>query len=533
MFEESIAIFPNFRRDQEPGELSFSRADLDEVFSNPEYKPEDLLALLKKDFSQDYGDPVGVWEGYSLAEHTAMVLGQFEKYYGNKELPEGLDKNGFRLLLAVHDLGKPAAVRQDKKYEEHEYTARKTETIFYQLGFPKQDWQLAKALIMNKFLGQYLKSQDIDANRCFAEILGSAQDLAIKPEKFFKLLEIYYKVDASSYTEEAGGQKSLDDLFIFDKENKNINLAPELEAKVAPLREKFKKHQEGLDENQKKIEGNDLYKNIAAEMDAVEIGPDNKDRWGCLLAPNGKTSELPEKEWKMTRTPSFKNWFGDWQAKYSEADFAHWLKYQEIRRRQEWIHDNEEYIEERSGQEFYADSVKMYQSNNEKDREEIAALQAELDQVNFKPEESDYSKILDRNGEPRLVCRSSSWGLNEKGGFDAPFLKSEDWQGTTPFQLGIFLGDKSEAKHHLGVQTAQEQIPNMYYAFVNCRAPRFLDGKYFWNKEEKRIKHVQKHYDSFLVKDTSNRTERFSGSQANFIDLVVFNPDNVLVVEAK
>lgn len=529
MFEESIAEFPNFRKEQEQDELSFSRPDLDKVFSNPEYKPEDLLALLKKDFGQDYADSVGVREGYSLAEHTGLVSGQFEKYYGDKELPDGLDKNCFRLLLAVHDLGKPAAVRQNKKYKEHEYTVRKVETIFYQLGFPKEDWQVAKALIDTEALGRYLKSKDINANGCFADILRSAQDLPIKPEDFFKLLEIYYKVDASSYTEEAGGQKSLDDLFVFDKENKNINLAPELEGKVAPVRKKFKIHQKNLDENQKKIEDSDLYKNIVAEIGAVTINPEDRDRYGRLLAPNGQVSRLPEKEWKMTRTPSFKNWFGDWQTKYSEAGFANWLKYQEIRKRQEGIRDNNEYIEERGEQEFYASMVKMYQDQNNRYNGEIAAIQKELDKDNFKPELSAYSKILDKNSEPLLVCRSTPWGLNKDGRFDVPFLQPE--RGV-PFQLGTFFGKKEEVKFQLGVQTHQEQIPNIYYSFVNCRAPRFLSQKYYWNQEKERIEYTQKNYDSFLVKDTDNK-EMFSGSEANFIDLVVFKPDNVLVVEAK
>lgn len=32
-----------------------------------------------------------------------------------------------------------------------------------------------------------------------------------------------------------------------------------------------------------------------------------------LKAPNGKESNLPEKQWLIVRTKSFKNWFGDWE----------------------------------------------------------------------------------------------------------------------------------------------------------------------------------------------------------------------------
>ena len=32
-------------------------------------------------------------------------------------------------------------------------------------------------------------------------------------------------------------------------------------------------------------------------------------------APNGKKSNLTEEQWVLVRTPAFKKWFGDWEAK--------------------------------------------------------------------------------------------------------------------------------------------------------------------------------------------------------------------------
>ena len=34
---------------------------------------------------------------------------------------------------------------------------------------------------------------------------------------------------------------------------------------------------------------------------------------GQLLAPNGKVSNLNERQWKVVRTPLFQEWFGDWE----------------------------------------------------------------------------------------------------------------------------------------------------------------------------------------------------------------------------
>jgi hypothetical protein len=40
---------------------------------------------------------------------------------------------------------------------------------------------------------------------------------------------------------------------------------------------------------------------------------------GGLIAPNGKQSNLTESQYKLVRTPAFKNWFGDWENNPSQA----------------------------------------------------------------------------------------------------------------------------------------------------------------------------------------------------------------------
>ena len=41
--------------------------------------------------------------------------------------------------------------------------------------------------------------------------------------------------------------------------------------------------------------------------------PEIRDKQRRLLAPNGKPSNLTEKLWKLVRTDTFKEWFGDWE----------------------------------------------------------------------------------------------------------------------------------------------------------------------------------------------------------------------------
>lgn len=52
----------------------------------------------------------------------------------------------------------------------------------------------------------------------------------------------------------------------------------------------------------------DLYQ---SEIDDIREQYINTDQW--LKAPNGSDTKLNEKQWLQVRTPSFKNWFGDWE----------------------------------------------------------------------------------------------------------------------------------------------------------------------------------------------------------------------------
>src|SRR3989344_8801894 len=72
--------------------LSFARKDLDNVLNQKSFQPENLVGIFEKDFGADYEADAGVWEGYSIKEHTLMVMNQYEKYFGDKPLPANMDR---------------------------------------------------------------------------------------------------------------------------------------------------------------------------------------------------------------------------------------------------------------------------------------------------------------------------------------------------------------------------------------------------------------------------------------------------------
>ena len=59
--------------------------------------------------------------------------------------------------------------------------------------------------------------------------------------------------------------------------------------------------------------------NVLSEEEQEILKNAPRDSQGRLLAPNGKPSNLTEKQYAQVRTKAFKNWFGDWENNPSEA----------------------------------------------------------------------------------------------------------------------------------------------------------------------------------------------------------------------
>ena len=59
------------------------------------------------------------------------------------------------------------------------------------------------------------------------------------------------------------------------------------------------------------VGGFGLNANARAEMEEVRRRYEGTEQW--MKAPNGKRTNLNERQWLQVRTPSFKAWFGDWE----------------------------------------------------------------------------------------------------------------------------------------------------------------------------------------------------------------------------
>ena len=61
---------------------------------------------------------------YTLEEHTIMVCELFESFFANKYNCQEFNINCFRLLLCLHDIGKPFSLQYDDKEHQWNYTVQ-------------------------------------------------------------------------------------------------------------------------------------------------------------------------------------------------------------------------------------------------------------------------------------------------------------------------------------------------------------------------------------------------------------------------
>lgn len=210
-----------------------------------EFNPEELIGNLKRDFnlSQEYASQVGVWEGYTLEQHTLMVMKQYERYFSESMDSSLLSKNEFRMLLALHDMGKARAIilGQDKT-KQHEHNKKIIPAILRSLGIEWKKINLMTEVASQDHIGSYMQGK-VTAEEAVSGIRKMSTNLGVDISQLLDILQIYYMSDASSYTVDAGGKQSdLDRLFQFKradgKEKGKVDLSEAARQRMTLLNER-------------------------------------------------------------------------------------------------------------------------------------------------------------------------------------------------------------------------------------------------------------------------------------------------------
>lgn len=233
---DALALFPSIIPNR------CAREELDNILSSPDYTPNKLIGFFKRDFKKEFVADAGVWERYTVERHTLMVLHQFENYFIQRSLPCDFKTDTFRVILAMHDIGVSAAIEEGtkrglgigdaKKVGQAIYTSKLIESAMGNLGFGRKEIDVAKTLVSDDPIGSYLKS----GNFTTASIRRMARESGMSVLNFFDLILVFYMVDAGSYTKDAGGKRSLDFLFVFDKHQMKMHFSLETLNRVNKLR---------------------------------------------------------------------------------------------------------------------------------------------------------------------------------------------------------------------------------------------------------------------------------------------------------
>ena len=208
-------------------------------------------------------------------------------------------------------------------------------------------------------------------------------------------------------------------------------------------------------------------KELLEEMyDILSKAP--RDKNGNLLAPNGKPSNLNERQWVHVRTKAFKDWFGDWENNPSEASkvvdengepLIVWHSGMSeiegntfrnkvittINKKEEWITNKsiEDYIKE--GYIISEEDIAKYNEGKDVEISKPNAIYAssERDVSNSYTKKSYEASIeFDDEVENRAEQRAEEWS-NEEYGLYLNFLKT-----TRDKELASKMTDEEMSKRH-------------------------------------------------------------------------------------
>lgn len=157
---------------------------------------------LKSLFEQD----AGVKERLTIEQHTRDVLNNWKIQMPARQLSDLSEQLGFPVAellqdaVALHDIGKPYAVKKGRKSLQHKYTKPILDRVLRSRGYSDSQIAFATALIDNDAIGDVLKSKT-DALSAAKKIRQLASQADVSPRVFLDTLTRFYKSDAGSYPE--------------------------------------------------------------------------------------------------------------------------------------------------------------------------------------------------------------------------------------------------------------------------------------------------------------------------------------------
>ena len=237
----------------------------------------------------------------------------------------------------------------------------------------------------------------------------------------------------------------------------------------------------------------------AKETEHIEQEARDNGTW--MKAPNGKRSNLTEKQWVMVRTKAFKRWFGDWQNDP----------------------DNASRVVDENGEPLVVYHGTPYSFTEFEDEGDKGIFFSSIDRASWYVKGDDYPQIR------KIIKPFESWddvkAFAEKN--DIEFEKADEEEYDDAYILhGEYVFSLEEA-----LDKAQEYFDNIYGdggiipVFLNIRKPRYIDakGKYAINVNQFRNRKSQ---DGVIVENVNDPTFD-EGSDFEDTNYIVYSPNQI------
>lgn len=162
---------------------------------------EELLNILciHPELNHWYNQKVGGPDNLTLYQHTLDVMKNYTKFFKGKQKVFDEEKL-FLLHLALHDIGKPMAISNGNKNDQHEYSIELIDRIKDILGRESEVIETIKTILNGDPLGKYLNPKVSQSKEVtIDQVKQMATNLGADVKEFWTDLVIYYQCDAAGY----------------------------------------------------------------------------------------------------------------------------------------------------------------------------------------------------------------------------------------------------------------------------------------------------------------------------------------------
>lgn len=174
---------------------------MDYCFQHAFKEELDYICRCNIEISSEFDRTIGGRDNLDLWHHTLSVWKAFE-YFFLSSPPHGLifSIEKLRMMILLHDIGKPEAVAQGDPERQHEITTRFFEMLSPSNQMPGSYLDDLLSVVSIDPIGKYLnKKHSKPLERSLSELVSLREKLGCSRKKTWELVSAYYQSDVCGH----------------------------------------------------------------------------------------------------------------------------------------------------------------------------------------------------------------------------------------------------------------------------------------------------------------------------------------------